>query len=60
MKNDDENQPPLNTDFLRVYGHPLDSKVEKVYLTLGAKEIPFQKCILDDDYKPQWLLDIYN
>ena len=52
-------KPEVNPEHLRVYGHQLCPFVQRAYLTLGAKGIPFQKCNVDLETKAQWHID-YN
>jgi len=40
------NQP----DRIRLYGHPFSSYTWKVQIALGAAEVPYEFCILDEDH----------
>jgi len=47
-------RPDLNTEFLRIYGHPLSLECERVFLTFGALNIHFQRCIVDLTMTANW------
>lgn len=54
----DEPKPETNPDNLRVYGHMLCPYVQRAYFALTAKEIPYQKCMVDLRNKAKWHLDL--
>ena len=54
----EEPKPAVNTEQLRVYGHRLCPFVQRSYLALSFKDVPFQKCNMELDNKAQWHKDI--
>ena len=51
-------KPALNTEIPRLYGHLLCPFVEKVRMTLAAKNVKYQRCEVDLGKKTKWHLDI--
>ena len=47
-------KPEINPEFLRIYGHPLSMECERVFLTFGAINIHFQRCITDMTVTASW------
>lgn len=50
-------KPEVNPEHLRVYGHMLCPFVQRAYIALSCKDIPFQKVFVDLDNKAQWHKD---
>ena len=51
-------KPETNKENLRVYGHMLWPFVQRSFLALGAKQIPFQVCHVDLNEKAEWHLAV--
>lgn len=49
-----DQKPEVNPEFLRIYGHPLSMECERVFLTFGAMNIHFQRCIVDLSVIAPW------
>eukprot|EP00824_Muranothrix_gubernata_P013930 TRINITY_DN288_c0_g1_i1.p1 TRINITY_DN288_c0_g1~~TRINITY_DN288_c0_g1_i1.p1 ORF type:complete len:533 (+),score=70.47 TRINITY_DN288_c0_g1_i1:1-1599(+) len=47
-------KPPVNPQYMRLYGHPLCPYVERSRMTLGLKGVPFQFVQIDFPSRPDW------
>ncbi len=54
----DEVKPSVNTEQLRVYSHPVCPFVQRSFLALGWKQIPFQKVFVELRQKAKWHQDL--
>jgi len=54
----DEVKPSVNTEQLRIYSHPVCPFVQRAFLALGWKEIPFQKVFVELRQKAKWHMDL--
>lgn len=50
-------KPETNPQHIRLYGHNLCPFAERAELSLRAKQIDFQFCMLDFAFKAQWHMD---
>ena len=52
-----EPKPPLNQNYVRMYGHNLCPFVARARWTFSCKQVAFQECYMDLNDKAQWFKD---
>ena len=50
----DEEKPPVNQNYLRLYGHPMDQNTQVVQMIYAAKQVPYQFVEMDMSYIANW------